>query len=151
MFTFDDYLELIGVGVTREIFEEVINSLPEVDDPDLLDDCYYNNSADELSDNIINYFLRDFSWCYCDNVDFENKSFELTEVESLEDLEKIKELFKGWTISNYDSIKEEILEDEKDKISNNRKTSILNKIFDNSTLEEIEELYNKWIEKHDKE
>ena len=107
MTKYQQFLESIDI-IPEDLFNKVIDSLPEVD-IDLID--FELNEADSLDDivnQIITYILQDWDCVYVDSLDFENKTFSLEDVQSLNDLNEIKEVFSKWTISNYDELKEDL-------------------------------------------
>jgi hypothetical protein len=114
MTKYQEFLNSVGI-ISEDLFDEIVNSLPNIDIIDIdFSDLYGLGSCDEISEYIINYKLNDWNYCYSENIDFENKTFELCDVESLEDLEEIKNFFSKWTITNYDELKETITESEEE-------------------------------------
>ena len=105
---YQEFLNRVEI-IPEDLFNDIVNNLPEIEISNIdFTNLYEFNSQDNISELIINEILRDWNYCNCYNVDFENKTFELEDVDSLEDLEKIKNIFNKWTISNYDTIKEEL-------------------------------------------
>ena len=101
--------------IPEDLFNEIVNSLPNIDIADIdFSDLYELDSCDEISEYIINYKLNDWNYCYSENTNFENKTFELNDVEFSEDLEEIKNFFNKWTIANYEELKRDIEEKEKE-------------------------------------
>ena len=103
--------------ISEDKFNEIIDSLPEFNMKDLdLSELDYVSfrSQDEISKCIINSILYDWNYVFVDNINFKEKTMELFDVDSIEDLESIKNKFSKWTITNYEEIKIEILEAEKD-------------------------------------
>lgn len=107
MTKYQQFLDSLDI-IQEDLFNEIIENLPEVD-IDLIrfdiDDSY---SVDGISMQIITYILENWSYVYVEDVDFENKTFKLYDCTSLEDLEEIKNTFSNWTIINYDDIVEEL-------------------------------------------
>ena len=115
MTKYEQFLKTCNVMSEQE-FNEVIDSLPikEIDPIPILyfeglDDL---SDQDELSRTIIDNILYDWHYVFCDTANFNSKTFELEDVDSLEDLEEIKNKFEGWTISNYDELKEDLEKEE---------------------------------------
>ena len=151
MIVFDDFLELVDV-ITEYQFNLIIESLPEIEDDN---DFQYNTiidfpgDVDEVAKGFINYILYDFDYAYVDDVNFENKTFCIHDVYSLEDLESIKDLFPKWTIENYDEEEEYIMSNEEEDIDNvesdeeTQKLKLLSPVLKTMSLKEVEELVNK--------
>ena len=114
MTKYQEFLNSVGV-IPEDLFNDIIDSLPNIDIADIdFSDLYELGSCDEISEYIINYKLNDWNYCYSENTNFENKTFELNDVELSEDLEEIKNFFNKWTITNYDELKETIIESEEE-------------------------------------
>jgi hypothetical protein len=151
MIVFDDFLELVDV-ITEYQFNLIIESLPEIEDDN---DFQYNTiidfpgDVDEVAKGFINYILYDFDYAYVDDVNFENKTFCIHDVYSLEDLESIKDLFPKWTIENYDEEEEYIKSNEEEDIDNvesdeeTQKLKLLSPVLKTMSLKEVEKLVNK--------
>lgn len=141
---YKQFLAAFGV-ISEEEFTKVINSLPDVNIDEVFSEQYseYNN-LDDIAYNIIASILDNWNSVYPDNVDFNNKIFELNDVNSVDDLEEIKDTFKGWTISNYDELKEELLEEERCENNYTKKRNYCDLLFNNLTLEEIEKLLKQY-------
>ena len=136
MTKYQQFLESIGV-IPEDSFNEVINSLPEVD-IDLIDfELDEADSLDNIAEQIITYILQDWAFVYIENVDFENKTFSLEDVDSLEDLEEIKNTFTKWTITNYDDIVEQLKEEEKESEEDKEFKSFLNEIRYKANVEQL--------------
>ena len=141
MTKYQQFLESIGV-IPEDLFNEVINSLPEVD-IDLIDfELDEADSLDDIAEQIITHILQDWAFVYVENVDFENKTFSLEDVDSLEDLEEIKNTFTKWTITNYDDIVEQLKEEEKESEEDKEFESLLNKIRYKANIEQLKKFIN---------
>ena len=70
------------------------------------------DSQDEIASEIIATILLNWSQVTCECVNFEKKTFDLVDVESLKDLREINATFSKWTITNYDECKEIWLSEE---------------------------------------
>ena len=114
--------------ISEELFNNIINSLPECDITDVTFDAYNLDSLDEISRCIIDSILNRWDYVYVDDLDFENKTFSLNDVESLEDLEEIKNFFSKWTITNYDELKETIIESEEESKKLDKIDELIQKI-----------------------
>lgn len=142
-----NYLETFGIFSENE-FKKIIDSLPEFDYEHI--DWPTYDSVDEFTEELINIISKDIcssSYPYIENLNYETKSFEIYDVESLEDLEKIKNSFIGWEIVNYndliDAIKE-LEEENKEDDERERKYTFFRQIVDNITLEELQSIYDKF-------
>ena len=133
MTKYQQFLESIGI-IPEDLFNEIIDSLPEVD-VDLIDfDLNGADSLDDVAEQIISYILQDWEYVYVEELDFENKTLTLDDVESLKDLEEIKETFSKWTITNYDDLVEQFEEENED---DKEFESLINKIRFNATIEQL--------------
>lgn len=142
-----NYLETFGIFSENE-FKKIIDSLPEFDYEHI--DWPTYDSVDEFTEELINIISKDIcssSYPYIENLNYETKSFEIYDVESLEDLEKIKNSFIGWEIVNYndliDAIKE-LEEENKEDDERERKYTFFRQIVDNITLEKLQSIYDKF-------
>jgi hypothetical protein len=128
--------------ISEELFYEIVDSLPEYDNEKTsFEDLYEFDSQDEIASEIIATILLNWPWVTCENVNFESKSFDLVDVQSLKDLEEIKETFSKWTINNYDQCKESciVIENEEEKAD-----FIRNYDFSNVPLEELKEFLKQY-------
>ena len=116
MTKYQQFLDSLDI-IQEDLFNEIIENLPEVDINLICFDIDDSYSVDGVSMQIITYILENWSYVYVEDVDFENKTFELYDCTSLEDLEEIKNTFSNWTIINYDDIVEEL----KAEIEENKK------------------------------
>lgn len=134
--------------IPEDLFNDIINSLPNVEISHLnFEDLYDLQSQDTISEFIISDILYKWNFAYAENANFENKTFELNDVEFLEDLEEIKNTFSKWTISNYDELKEAIIEDNEEHEINDRIDKLVqevrSKCFDNTGyISELEKFVN---------
>ena len=145
MMTYSEFLEKLGI-IDEYDFDEIIESLPECDindvDFDIYNCCYKQDVADTVINEILN---NNWNFVWADNIDVDNHSFEVCDVEYLSDLEKIKETFSKWTISNYEEIKNELLEEEKsDKTERKEKENLFNSIIDKISLDDLKKLVNDY-------
>lgn len=133
MTKYQQFLESIGV-IPEDLFNEVIDSLPETDIDSIDFELDEADSLNAIAHQIITYILQDWDYVYIENLDFENKTFSLEDVQSLNDLKEIKETFSKWTITNCDDIVKQLTEeDNEDK----EFESLINKIRFNATIEQL--------------
>lgn len=140
MITFDDFLENCRI-INQNTFNEILTSLPEDIEEDDVD--FYNISPDEVN-SVCDEFLmgilkNNFDYAFVDDVCFENRTFELYDVESLEELEEIKELFSKWTITNYSELLSELKEKGSIK-ERDKKLDIFESFIDNIPITELTKL-----------
>lgn len=148
MITYSEFLESVEV-ISEKKFNEILSSFPGIEfNLSNIDPPYNLDSQNSIAEELINCVLRDKEdwWSHVDEVDFEDKTFHLEDVQSLKELKEIKEIFKLWTISNYDELERELLEIEEEELENkekNKKSFLLNKLY-NLPIEELENLVNKY-------
>ena len=137
MTKYQELLEKTGI-ISEEKFNEIMNSLPEYDYdfsgiiPDDLTDCDY------LCDLLINQFLSEYTIVYAQCTDYNTKSLDLEDVDSLEVLEELKNLLGEWTISNYDEIKQELKEELKEKKSEKEFNKLIDVIKSKATIVQLQ-------------
>ena len=132
-------------------FYEVLDMFPGIDiDINLISFDSYLIDQDELSRSIVNFILDDYNSVWLDYLDWNEKSFTISDVESIEDLEEIRTKFPDWTISNYNDLieilKEEEEEDKKDK-EYSSKVNLINKVINNVPIEDLKEFVEKYVDK----
>lgn len=141
MTKYQEFLNGINI-IPEDLFYEVLDSLPEYDSDkaDFLN-VYDYNSQDEIAAEIIATILLNWSQVTCECVNFEKKTFNLVDVESLKDLREINATFSKWTIANYDDCKEWLLNEESNK---EKDVFIHNYNFSNVPLEDLKEFLKKY-------
>lgn len=111
---YKEYLKELGI-ISEEEFNEVIESLPKIDirfSEISLNDSDKNSLAYDLVDYILQDKWRGV-WLY--TCEYDNKLFSIDGVQSIKDLEEIKEFFSpNWTIDGYDDILEQLKEAEEE-------------------------------------
>ena len=149
MTQYEEFLDHIGI-ISSNKFHDVMESLPKVDIYDIEFDDYNGYDEDVIANTVIDYILRDFNWAYAEDVIFENKCFEVADVDNVSDLDKIHEIFSKWNITNYSDVRKELLE-EKERIKvaseNREKLSLLESLVD-LPLDTIKEITNKYARKN---
>ena len=141
MTKYQEFLNGINV-IPEDLFYEVLDSLPEYDS-DKIDflNIYDYNSQDEIAAEIIATILYNWPSVTCECVNFEKKTFNLVDVESLKDLREINATFSKWTITNYDEYKEVLLSEETNK---EKDVFIHNYDFSNVPLEDLKKFLEKY-------
>ena len=149
MVTYKELLEYYDI-ISEEQFNELIKSLPDFDlkNHTIVVDVDDLTSIQAITETIlINCILEDFSFAYAEVKSFENKELEIWDVQSLEDLEEIKNLLNKWTISNYDDIKQGLLEEEQnDKQASeyNKKLDLFKSVINDISIEQVKQIVNDY-------
>lgn len=146
MVTYKEFLELYNI-ISEEQFNELIKSLPDFDleNHTTIIDTDDLTSIETITEVILtNCILEDFSFVYVEVKSFENKELEIWDVQSLEDLEEIKNLLNKWTISNYDDIKQGLLEEKQNTSEYNEKLDLFESIINNISVEQVKQIVNDY-------
>ena len=135
MIAYNDFLEYFNV-VSEEQFNDIVESLPEIDS------CEFDDldSVNNIARCIIDSALKDFDYVYCEWADFDEKTFELEDVDSLENLFEIKDMFKNWTISNFNELEEalKVQEEENKELEEfYKKKCIIESVLENIPTDEV--------------
>ena len=132
--TYKEFLKALG-HPSEEEFNEVVKSFPEVSYEEFADSLeeYWNDidSVDDLASVIADAVVRRHTrHAYIDNIDLESNEVCIADIESLEELRKLNEVFseKGWKIADYDYLEEEFIEAEEDMKEENIRTQYLQTI-----------------------
>ena len=149
MTNYEYYLSKCNI-LPEDLFNDVVNSLPECNIQDIDFDVYNMDSQNEIATFIINYILSNWDSVYSEEVDFEDKTFFLEDCESLEDLKEIDERFANtnWSIINYEDIKEEIQESDRKENEEIKKRSLFISIINDISLKDLEEFVNAIKKRH---
>ena len=143
MTKYEKFLDKAGV-ISEESFNEIIDSLPDFD----IDDADFSNlydfsSKNEILESIFSVILNQWNYVYVDNLDFDSKTVELDDVETIEDLEEIKNTLSKWTISNYEDLKESINEENEE----NEEKSLLISLITDLDINKLKEIVDKYVQK----
>lgn len=136
MTKYQQFLDSLDI-IQEDLFNEIIENLPEVDINLIRFDIDDSYSVDGISMQIITHILESWSYVYVEDVDFENKTFELYDCTSLEDLEEIKNTFSNWTIINYDDIVEELKSEIEENEKNMEFENLINIIRYKANVEQL--------------
>jgi hypothetical protein len=150
MSRYKQYLDKIGV-ISEEKFNQVSDMFPDVD-ISLLDIYDHSCTQSEVAKAFIDVILEDFNYVYSEDIDVETKTIDLWDVQSMEELKEIEKKLSGWTIANYDELVEEIQKSEKEyqaDAEHHKKVSMLMKIADNISVDEIKEIADKYANKNE--
>ena len=146
MITYKEFLEEVNI-ISEEDFNEIVESLPDCDINDVEFDSNNCNDKQDIADAVINGILNNWNLAWTDSIDVDNRSFEVYDVECLSELEEMKETFSRWTISNYEEMKNNLLEEEKsDEMYKERreKEGLFNSIIDEISLDDLKKLVNDY-------
>ena len=136
MTKYQEFLNYIGV-ISEDKFNKVIESLPNFD-IESIDFGEYIKDEDDLAYILISGIFDEVS---ISSVDFENKEVEIEYADSIQELDFVKNRLPKWTITNYDDIKEGLLEEEEEKSLLEEVQSRI-RYSDKETLEKILKVMN---------
>lgn len=137
MITYNNFLKGIEGIPSEEEFNKIISVLPPI--KSLPKDFEYDPSYDSLANKLIDKGLLKGYVAYTDDVDIEKKQVWIYDFESLEDLEKIKNLFEkyGWTLESYEDEKDSLLEAQEQAEVVDKTSPILYKLQHSDTIKEF--------------
>ena len=144
MMTYKELLNKLEI-ISEEEFNSLVNSLPDnYDSSDLEIDLYDVQSIDGLAIKIIDEILKNWTMCWCDDANVEKRTTEIYDVQSIYDLEEIAETLKGWTISNYDELVDEIKSNEEESAyqEHQKKMNMFQSVVDYISLEDLSKFIN---------
>lgn len=124
---------------TEDSFNEIIKSFPKVYEMNW--DDYYPDSDDPIK-YILEFLINSVdSGAYVDDYSEYNKSVTLNCVDSSKELEDLEEVFNdnGWIIDNYETLKEDIEEEEKQQELEKTKNNLIQEIRNKATLDQLKE------------
>jgi len=137
---YQEFLENIGL-ISENEFGEVINSLPEVNISEVgfeYSDYIQDITGDSIARDIITHILNENTeYTYVDEVDFESRTYSIEDVETLEELDEIKNLFPNWTLTNYDELKNDIAENKKQEAEEAERNNLLKTISFKANIEQL--------------
>ena len=146
MTKYQQFLEKINI-ISEEKFNEIVNEFPNVDIEEL--DFGYNDfdTVDDVARAFIEIALKNYDYVYIDDVCFDERSISFNDVDSLEDLESIKQDFSNWNIINYNDLKETLIQEEKDDLESkehSKRMNLICKVIDKVPVEDLKEFCNKY-------
>lgn len=136
---------LIEFGIVDESkFNEILQSLPKIPNMsgiDLSSEMKIDDltNVDYIAESLINQILLEYNYVYVKEVDFYKRTFYLYDCLEIEDLYSIKELFKGWTIKNFDEVLESI------KYNSDEFSNYIDIIANNATLEQLQDFVHNTL------
>lgn len=137
MFTYKDLLSKLNIP-SEEEFNDLIKNLPPFDNLD--EDFEYDFKYDDLAELLFSFGVLRFFPCWIKEFDLENKTVEIQDISSLEELNKINDLLtsSGWTLSNYEEDKAFFGEEKTRTMIEIEKQQLLSKIKD-ASMEQLRE------------
>ena len=152
MTKYQEFLKKIGI-ISEEEFNKVASSFPTIDiellntyDYDLDELRFYN----KIATMFIEVILQEYAYVYVEDIDFDSKEISLGDIQSLEDLNNIQKELSNWTISNYEELKEDLLEAEQEDKNDKEycsKINLINKVINNVPIEDLKEFVEKYVDK----
>lgn len=139
---YQEFLNTLDI-ISEEDFNEIIDSLPEVEICEVNFNVYDSVAEDDVAEVIINHILNNWECCYTCWVKFHERCFKLHDVQSIYDLEEIAKTFNGWTISNYDELESELKEKEKESKELTEFDKLLCEVKSKATIEQLKEFVDK--------
>lgn len=149
MTKYQQFLEKICV-ISEDQFDEIVKEFPDIDISLLELDSYDDNTVDDVARAFVEVILRDYDYAYPDELDFEARTISIEDVESLEDLESIKQRFSNWNITNYGELREYLLQEEEENkkdAEHQNKMNLIADIVDNIPIEDLKEFIEKYANK----
>jgi len=142
MVKYQEFLHKLNIASEKDFnkIAEEFNFI-NIEDLDLMDYCTEYIDLDELAKIFISAVVKNNSTSgFIDELDYTTKEISLWYINTLEELNAIKNKLPGWVILNEDEI---IRENEKDKIIYNKMKLISDKI-DNIPIEDLKEFVSKY-------
>ena len=142
MTKYQQFLEKLFI-ISEDQFDEIVKEFPDIDISLLELDGYNDNNVNDLAKAFVEVILRDYDYAYPDELDFEARTISLEDVESLEDLESIKQRLSNWNITNYGELREYLLQD----AEHQKKINLITNTIDNIPIEDLKEFIEKYVNK----
>lgn len=149
MTKYQQFLEKLFI-ISEDQFDEIVKEFPDIDISLLELNSYEDNTVDDVARAFIEVILRDYDYAYPDELDFEARTISIEDVESLEDLESIKQKLSNWNITNYGELREYLLQEEEENkkdIEHQKKMNLITNTIDNIPIEDLKEFIGKYANK----
>ena len=143
MTKYQQFLEKIYV-ISEDQFDEIVKEFPDIDISLLELSSYDDNTVDDVARAFVEVILRDYDYAYPNELDFESRTISLEDVESLEDLESIKQRLSNWNITNYAELREYLLQEDKENTEHQKKMNLIINTIDNIPIEDLKEFVSKY-------
>lgn len=128
--------------IDEKTFYEALDLFPEIDIEEVSFDSDLSNKNDLCCDFVTYLLEKNTKFAYVDSLDVSTLTMELWDIDNLEELETVKELFSHWVISNYDELKLTAQEE----ADSYEKRNIIDNIIDRLDLEELREIKEKYLD-----
>lgn len=149
MTKYQQFLEKLFI-ISEDQFDEIVKEFPDIDISLLELNSYDDNNVDDVARAFIEVILRDYDYAYPEDLDFEARTISIEDVESLEDLESIKQKLSNWNITNYSELKEYLLQEEEENkkdVEHQKKMNLITDTIDNIPIEDLKEFIEKYVNK----
>lgn len=145
--TYKEFLDSQSI-INEEQFNEIVNEFSEVN----FEDIYWEDlDVNSVCQEVINEFLTLYDdEAYVDYADFDSKTFTILDIVDIENLHKIKQSLKNWTISNYEEVEEwckEHCKEHEEELEKEEKNKIMDSLFDKVPLEDLKQFAKKYDQK----
>lgn len=128
--------------IDEKTFYEALDLFPEIDIEEVSFDSDLSNKNDLCCDFARYLLEKNTRFAYVDSLDVSTLTMELWDIDDLEELETVKELFSHWVISNYEELKLTAQEE----ADSYEKRNIIDSIIDRLGLKELKEIKEKYLD-----
>ena len=146
---YQEFLEKICV-ISEDQFDKIVDEFPDVEIDDLDISEYDDNTFDDIVRAFVNALLDEYDCVWIDDLDFDNKTISIEDVQSLKDLESIKNKLFNWNITNYNELKGDLLQEEEENrkdMEHLKKMNLITDVIDNIPFEDIENFIKNYANK----
>lgn len=128
--------------IDEKTFYKALDLFPEIDIEEVSFDSHLKDINDLCCDFVAYFLEKNTKFAYIDSLDVSTLTMELWDIDNLEELETVKELFSHWVISNYEELKL-TAQEEADSCE---KRNIIDSIIDRLSLKELKEIKEKYLD-----
>ena len=128
--------------IDEKTFYEALDLFPEIDVEEVIFDSDLTDKNDLCCDFATYLLDKNTRFAYVDNLDVSTLTMELWDIDNLEELETVKELFSQWVISNYDELELTA----KEEADSYEKKNIIDSITARLDLKELKEIKEKYLD-----
>lgn len=147
--TYKEFLGTLG-HPSEEEFNEIVKGLPEVSTEEFTGalNVYWNGieSVDDLAAVIADAIVRRYTeHAYVEEVYLELKEVCISDIETLEELKKLKEVFseKGWKVADYNYLENQFIVGEQEKTEKDIREAYL-KVINNLSTSKLKEIFDSY-------